>query len=246
MSIRSVVASVRDCLFVIALFAGSAAYAADFTPLGAVPDSTSLGSAANAVSADGRTIAGTSDVYGGSYVVQWRNDIGPLNLRIVSSSTRVTAMSATGEEIIGNLGWSTTGSFYWSSLTGPIFPMVLPGYSNSTANAISADGSMMVGAVYNSGYPNSNWGAVRWSRTYISSFSSYNYFVGLGYLPGGATPSATPMRCRGTAPLSLVRVRVRMQSGRHSDGPRQPAWSGSGSFREEREARRILFRGTGE
>jgi probable HAF family extracellular repeat protein len=186
MSIRSVVASVRDCLFVTALFAGSAAYAADFTPLGAVPDSTSLGSAANAVSADGRTIAGTSDVYGGSNVVRWRNDIGPLILNIVSSSTRVTSMSATGEEIIGNLGWSTTGSFYWSSLTGPILPMVLPGYSNSTANAISADGSMMVGAVYNSGYPNSNWGAVRWSRTYISSFSSYNYFVGLGYLPGGS------------------------------------------------------------
>lgn len=187
MSIRSVVASVRDCLFVIALSAGSAAYAADFTPLGAVPDSTSLGSAANAVSADGRTVAGTSDVYGGSNVVRWRNDIGPLNLNIVSSSTRVTAMSATGEEIIGNLGGSTTG-FYWSALTGPILPMVLPGYSNSTANAISADGSMMVGAVYNGGYPNSNWEAVHWSRTYISSFSpyTYNYFVGLGYLPGGS------------------------------------------------------------
>ena len=80
MSIRSAVASIRDGLLAISLCAVSATYAADFTPLGSLPDPNTFGSAAHAVSADGRTIAGESVVsstFGGNrQAVFWRNDVG--------------------------------------------------------------------------------------------------------------------------------------------------------------------------
>ena len=84
MSIRSIVASVRYCFFVIIFCAGSAAYAADFTPLGSLPDPNYFMSAAHAVAADGRTIAGESVVFrlsvGDRQAVQWRNGVGPVSL----------------------------------------------------------------------------------------------------------------------------------------------------------------------
>lgn len=195
MSIRSVVASVRDCLFVIALSAGSAAYAADFTPLGSLPDRNSFWSYPHAVSSDGKTIVGDSVVSGlggGEYrAVQWRDGAGPTSLGTIPGAYNISAraVSATGEGIIGFTelyGYAGFSSFYWSATTGLIVPTVLPGYSNSTAMAISADGSTMVGAVYGLGdpwSPNRNSEAVRWSRT-------QSYFVGLGYLGGSNTYSS--------------------------------------------------------
>jgi probable HAF family extracellular repeat protein len=193
MSIRSVFSSGRGGLLGIALCA-SAAHAADFTPLGSLPDPNTFGSAAHAVSADGRTIAGDSVVFRFNVnqrdAVLWRNGVGPTSLAIPAASGSVaTALSVDGKAAIGYSqadGTPGTFAFYWSELTGPVVPGPVPGYGNTSPSAISADGSTMVGSVYNVGppwTPEVNRQAMRWSR-------NENFLFALGFLPGGSTPNS--------------------------------------------------------
>jgi probable HAF family extracellular repeat protein len=195
MSIRSFAACVRRGLLAIALCAGSAAHAADFTPLGSLPDPNTFGSAAHAVTPDGRTIAGESVVsgpFGGiRQAVFWRNDVGPTTVSPVPGSNAFTAVSADGTAAIGNsrVEGSPPNSFafYWSQFTGTFIPVHPSGYVNSTASAISADGGTMVGSLYQVdpfGTP-SNWQAARASR------AEGLFFGGLGYLPGGSNTSSS-------------------------------------------------------
>ena len=195
MSMRSIVASTRHGLLAMGLCAGSAAHAADFTPLGSLPNPDNFGSAAHAVAADGRTIAGHSIVFRSNVnqpdAVLWRNDVGPTSLGIPSAFGSVpTALSADGKAAIGysqGNGVPGTFAFYWSELTGPVAPAPLPGYGNTSASAISADGVTMVGSVYNVGPPwtlDTNRQAMRWSR-------NENFLVGLGFLPGGSNTNSS-------------------------------------------------------
>lgn len=192
MSIRSAVA----CgLLGIALCAGGAAHAADFTPLGSLPDPNTFGSAAKAVAADGRTIAGDSVVMrqgaGQRQAVLWRNDVGPTSLGGIPTDfgNSATALSADGNAAIG---FALTGqpngafAFYWSQLTGAVVPGHPAGYVNSTASAISADGGTMVGSLYRVDPfgTTTDWQAARASR------AEGLFFGGLGYLPGGSSPSS--------------------------------------------------------
>ena len=109
MSIRSVVAATRRGLLGIALCAASAADAADFTPLGSLPDPNNIGifgSGAHAVAADGRTIAGESVVFRNNVsqrdAVLWRNDVGPTSLGVFAAfGSAATALSADGKAAIG-------------------------------------------------------------------------------------------------------------------------------------------------
>jgi probable HAF family extracellular repeat protein len=194
MSIRSVVAATRRGLLGIALCAARAADAADFTPLGSLPDPNNFGSAAHAVAADGRTIAGESVVFRFNVnqpdAVLWRNDLGPTSLGIPAAfGSAATALSADGKAAIGysqGNGVPGTFAFYWSELTGPVAPSPLPGYGNTSASAISADGSTMVGSIYNVGppwTPEVNRQAVRWSR-------NENFLLALGFLSGGSNPNS--------------------------------------------------------
>lgn len=190
MSLRSAVASARHGFVAVALCAGSAAVAADFTPLGALPDPNTFGSAAHAVTPDGRTIAGESvlsSTFGSNrQAVLWRNGNPPTMVATVPGSNVFTALSADGTAAIGNS--RTEGSppnsfaFYWSQFTGTTVPGHPDGYVNSTASAISADGSTMVGSLYHVdpfGTPTDRQ-AARASR-------ADGFFLGgLGYLPGGS------------------------------------------------------------
>jgi len=182
-------------LLVIALCAGSAAHAADFTPLGALPDPNTFGSAAYAVSADGRTIAGDSVQMwlglGRRQPVRWRNDVGPMSLGGIPTDfgSSATALSADGSAAIGFAQTGQPGAgfaFYWSEITGVVVPGHPAGYVNSTASAISADGGTMVGSLYRVDPfgTTSDWQAARASRA--EGFG----FGGLGYLPGGSNPSS--------------------------------------------------------
>jgi len=195
MSIRCVVASVRHCLFAVVFCAGSAAHAADFTPLGSLPDPGTFGSAAHAVTPDGRTIAGESTVsstFGGiRQAVLWRNDVGPTSFGPVPGNNAFSALSADGSAAVGNS--RTEGSppnsfaFYWSTLTGTIVPGLPAGYVNSNASAISADGGTIIGSLFTVdpfGTPTSRQ-AARGSR------NEGLFFGGLGYLPGGSNASSS-------------------------------------------------------
>jgi probable HAF family extracellular repeat protein len=193
MSARSVLVSIRCYFIAITSCVASVAYAADFTPLGSLPDPNFFTSAAHAVTADGRTIAGESVVFrlsvGDRQAVQWRNGAAPSSLGYFGFNNIATALSADGNSAIGrteSLGYPGGFAFYWSDMTGPIVPVVLPGFTNSAANAISTDGSTMVGELYNIGPPWSSSDqreAFRWSR-------SGNYFFSLGYLAGGSNTSS--------------------------------------------------------
>jgi probable HAF family extracellular repeat protein len=195
MSTRTFAVCSRRASLAIALCAVSAAHAADFTPLGSLPDPNTFGSAAHAVTPDGRTIAGESVVsgpFGGMrQAAFWRNDVGPTTVSPVPGGNAFTAVSADGNAAIGNsrVEGSPPNSFafYWSQLTGTFVPVHPSGYVNSTASAISADGGTMVGSLYQVdpfGTP-SNWQAARASRL------EGLFFGGLGYLPGGSNPSST-------------------------------------------------------
>jgi probable HAF family extracellular repeat protein len=194
MSMRSA-ACVRHGLLAVALCAGSAGHAADFTPLGSLPDPNTFGSAAHAVTTDGRTIAGESvlsSTFGGApQAVLWRNGNPASMVATVPGSSVFAALSADGTAAIGNAG--TQGSppnsfaFYWSQLTGTSVPGHPDGYVNSTASAISADGSTMVGSLYRVdpfGTP-TNRQAAR------ASHAEGFFLGGLGYLPGGSDTFST-------------------------------------------------------
>ena len=195
MSIRSFATRARHGLLAIALCSGNAAHAADFTPLGTL-DPSAFGSAARAVSADGRTIAGDSVQMwlglGRWQPVRWRNDAGPTSLGGVPTDfgSSATALSADGNAAIGFAQTGQPGggfAFYWSELTGLSVPLHPAGYVNSTASAISGDGGTMVGSLYQVDPfgTTSNWQAARASR------AEGLFFGGLGYLPGGSNPSSS-------------------------------------------------------
>lgn len=193
MSIRSA-ACVRHGLLAVALCAGSAGHAADFTPLGALPDPNTFGSAAQAVSADGRTIAGDSVVsgpFGGERrAVFWRNDVGPSTVSPVPGSNAFTALSADGSAAIGHsrseVSPSNGFAFYWSQFTFTVIPRLPDGYVNSSASAISADGGTMVGSLFHV----DPFGTPIDSQAARASRAEGLFFGGLGYLPGGSSPSS--------------------------------------------------------
>lgn len=182
----------RLCFLAVAVPVVTVAHAAaDFTPLGSLPDPNYFASAPHAVSADGKTITGDSVVFrygvGDRQAVLWNNGVGPSSLGSIGAgySNSGSAVSAHGEAIIGQtqtFGAPGDFAFYWSSSGGATVPTVLSGFTNSAANALSADGSTMVGAVYNIGPPwssSTEWQAVRWTPI-------EGWFMALGYLPGGS------------------------------------------------------------
>jgi len=207
MPIHSFAACVRHGLLAIAALAGGAACAADFTPLGSLPDPNTFGSAAHAVTPDGRTIAGESVVSStfGSIrqAVFWRNDVGPSTVAPVPGSNAFTALSADGAAAIGNS--RTDGSppnsfaFYWSQFTGTFVPGHPAGYVNSTASALSADGGTMVGSLYHV----DPLGTLIDSQAARASRAEGLFFVGLGYLPGGTSSRANAVSADGSVVVGV-------------------------------------------
>jgi probable HAF family extracellular repeat protein len=227
MSIRSAVASIRDGLLAIFLCAASAAHAADFKPLGSLPDPNTFGSAAHAVTADGRTIAGESVVsstFGGNrQAVFWRNGVGPTTVSPIPGSNAFTALSADGAAAIGNsrVEGSPPNSFafYWSQFTGTAVPGHPDGYVNSTASAISADGGTMVGSLFHV----DPFGTPIDSQAARGSRAEGLFFGGLGYLPGGSNTSS---RAIGVSADGSVIVGVSTSANSEQEGFRWTSATG--------------------
>ncbi len=187
-------ACVRRGLFALVLCAGAAG-AADFTRLGALPDPNTFGSAAHAVTLDGRTVAGESTVSttfpSSGRAVFWRNDVGPSTVSPVPGSSAFTRLSSDGSAAVGISRSGSTAAegfaFYWSQFTGTVVPGLPAGYVNSNASAISADGVTIVGSVYTV----DAFGNVTSRQAARGSRNEGMFFGGLGYLPGAGNASSS-------------------------------------------------------
>ncbi|MGE0536392.1 MAG: PEP-CTERM sorting domain-containing protein [Pirellulales bacterium] len=137
-----------------------------FQGLGDLPGGTFL-SLANAVSADGNVVVGQSRSASGLEAFRWTSGGGMLGLGDLPGGTFQSAaqgVSADGSVVVGE-GWKLAGSeaFRWTSGGGMVGLGDLP----SSAVAVSADGSVVVG---------SSSEAFRWT--------SGGGMVGLGDPPG--------------------------------------------------------------
>jgi probable HAF family extracellular repeat protein len=148
-----------------------------------------LGKIANHVVGDGRGINADGSVIVGSYEVgftkrvafRWMRSIGIAHLELPPSATggaEAYAVSADGEVVVGAIRQDSDRrkAFRWTSDSGMVELGVLPGDRFSVANAISADGLVVVGSSESVGSE-----AFRWTQK--------TGMVGLGALPGGGRDS---------------------------------------------------------
>ncbi len=132
--------------------------------LGALPGVTT--STAKAVSSDGTVVVGG----GSSRAFRWTSQSGMVDLGYGVAN----GVSADGSVVVGTYNALDT-AFRWTQEEGLVSLGVLPGdYYSSGGNAISADGSVIVGA------------SVRVGATQAYRWTSETGMVGLGDLPGGA------------------------------------------------------------
>lgn len=109
-------------------------------------------SAAFGVSGDGSVIVGESHSSIGYQAFKWTEATGMVGLGgLVGGSgvSRAQAISASGEVVVGSAN-SSSGydiAMKWSSLTGMVSLGNLPGGTMSSANAVSGDGSYIVGQI---------------------------------------------------------------------------------------------------
>jgi probable HAF family extracellular repeat protein len=117
------------------------------------------------VSADGSVAVGFS----GGNAVRWTSSGGIASI----GGGEAFGVSGDGTVVVGE---STTGiAFRWTAKTGMLSLGVLPGYSGSIAEAISADGAVVVG-ISNPALSPPLQQAFRWSAP--------GGMVGVGFLPG--------------------------------------------------------------
>lgn len=128
---------------------------------------TSLGKGyiPRALSADGRVVVGDSEL---GHAVRWTESQG---WSVLAFNSQAFGVSANGSVVVGD---GPNGAFRWTAATG-VEPLgTLTGYDRSSARAVSADGTRVVGtASLNSGL---GMQAFRWTAT--------ERLVGLGFLPG--------------------------------------------------------------
>ncbi len=149
--------------------------------LGVLPGSH-LGTDARAVSADGSVIVGeTTNAAGFPEAFRWTAATGIQSLGFLPSCDRSTAtgVSADGSVIVGYcIGTDfISRAFRWTAAGGMVELGALPsGYVFSRANAISADGQVIVGQLATGGSSSANREAFRWTQS--------GGYVVLGDLPG--------------------------------------------------------------
>ncbi|MDR3375750.1 MAG: hypothetical protein P4L98_18655, partial [Ancalomicrobiaceae bacterium] len=108
---------------------------------------------ATAISANGSVVAGTDQLGSNTHAVTWsgtnwgtETDLGVL---AVNDDSNATGINATGTIVVGIdtlTGVAQTG-FYWKN--GTMTPLTFAGLAFTKANAISADGSVIVGGAVN-------------------------------------------------------------------------------------------------
>ncbi len=150
--------------------------AASFRGLADLPGGE-FSSAADAVSADGRVVVGSSTSDWGSQAFRWTEAGGMTSLDdlpVGQTTTYALAVSADGSVIVGNSFFLLPEAFRWTAADVTIGLGNLPGGNrfNTFARGVSADGSVVVGSA-----PSANGTeAFRWTAE--------SGMVGLGDLPG--------------------------------------------------------------
>ncbi len=148
------------------------AQSATFTPIGDLPGGD-IYSAAWGISADGTTVVGASSTASGSDGFRWRADSGISPLGLVGGAAR--GVSGDGSVVVGI---NSSQAFRWDAAGGAVLLGDLPGGATfSTAYAISADGTTIVGR----GRSATGEEAFRWTTA--------EGMIGMGDLPGGFTSS---------------------------------------------------------
>ncbi len=181
--------------------------------LGALPGVTT--STAKAVSSDGTVVVGG----GSSRAFRWTSQSGMVDLGYGVAN----GVSADGSVVVGTYNALDT-AFRWTQEEGLVSLGVLPGdYYSSGGNAISADGSVIVGA------------SVRVGATQAYRWTSETGMVGLGDLPGGAYFSS-PTTVSPDGSIVLGRSNTAM-------GDEAMIWDASHGMRNLREPARTAVNG---
>jgi probable HAF family extracellular repeat protein len=147
--------------------------------LGFLPDPDAWESAAFAISADGLVVVGDSQVGPSYHAVRWTGPGGIADLGALpgySYNALAVGASANGSVVVGYCqnDWPLYQwqAFRWTNGPAGITALgFLPGGVNSEANAVSADGTVIVGGSEST----AGWQACRWKNGAIA---------GLGSLPG--------------------------------------------------------------
>ncbi|MFO0839131.1 MAG: PEP-CTERM sorting domain-containing protein [Phycisphaerae bacterium] len=158
-------------------------------------------SAAYAVSGDGATVTGESDLQG----MRWTSGSGMVTLG--TSTVYGLGASSDGAVIVGLFtnGSFQSEAFRWTSGSGVVGIGDLPGGAfNSIANACSDDGSVIVGA----GVSANGTEAFRWVS---------GVMTGLGDLPTGSF-SSTAYACSGDGSIVVGTGKVQTPSGSNDEG----------------------------
>jgi probable HAF family extracellular repeat protein len=252
----------------LSLAAAQAAQAASFTPLGDLPGNAFY-SVANGISADGLVVVGQSRGKNGEEAFRWTQSGGMVGLgHLAGISSRygvlytseATAVSADGSVVVGQSSTANGNTefdyeaFRWTQSGGMVGLGDIPGGAfKSRANAVSADGSVVVGLGVNA----MTVRALRWiqssgmmSSTVISNdiaigvsadgvvvagsdglIQGNGNTIGLGDLPGGANyteakgMSANGLVVVGDSNSSLGREAFRWtQSGGMVGARRSTGW----------------------
>jgi probable HAF family extracellular repeat protein len=153
---------VAGCLLVACGGTGSPSAPAEFIPVGLLP--TFVASAALAVSADGRTVAGTmTDAGGRSEAFVWRpaHPLQLLGTLTGGTSSQPSGLSADGGVTVGsgNDAGSPSSAFRFSAETGMVAIPPVPGASLCSAKAVSDDGNTIVGTCLQAGNVAFRWTA---------------------------------------------------------------------------------------
>ncbi|MFL5284729.1 MAG: hypothetical protein ACJ8AW_28030 [Rhodopila sp.] len=140
--------------------------------LGTLPGDTH--SWANAVSADGSVVVGSSAGMN-TTAFRWTAAAGMAGLGVLAGDTDswATAVSADGSVVVGSSGHYDAYAWYawahyeqafrWTAATGMIGLGILPGYVDSQATAVSADGSVVAGDSYSDSIWTLHQQALRWT-----------------------------------------------------------------------------------
>jgi probable HAF family extracellular repeat protein len=168
------------------LLLGFKSSAASFLPLGDLPGGNFF-SIATGVSADGQVVTGysSSTESGTSYeAFRWTSETGMIPLGDLPGNAYTSfaqAISADGSTIVGySVSALGNEAFRWTQATGMVGLGDLPGGSFSIANAVSADGKVVVGSGTSSS-SGSGFEAFRWTTA--------DGLIPMGDLPGGSFDS---------------------------------------------------------
>jgi len=188
------------------------AQTASFQGVGDLPGGT-VESAAYAVSADGRTIVGSSVSSNGVEAFRWRDGVmtGLGSLPGSTFGSRANGVSGDGSVIVGRSRSSLTlEGFRWENGT-MVGLGTIPGYASSAALGVARDGHTIIGHGYRDLQLNESLDDINYTAIQAALWTN-GVPVALGDLPGGPFDSASggpgAINANGTIILGRSRTEI--------------------------------------